>query len=87
MRLLGRNRLRGLYGMDSRTDLWLRGWEAELSHANWKAAIDLRRQFPRAREVAEDIFDFPSPYNQKAIRVAVTFPLAVALVLGLECST
>lgn len=86
MRLLGRNRLRELYGLDGQTDAWLRGWESELAHANWRAPKDLLRQFPRAKELGADIFDFPLSHRPQLIRVAITFPQAVALVISLECS-
>lgn len=86
MWLSGRNRLRQLYGIDAQTDVWLRCWESELKYANWKTSQDLLRQFPRARDLGADVFEFPVPYLPQAIQVAVTFPQAKAIVIGLECS-
>jgi len=80
MRLLGRSRLRPLYGHDPQTDLWLRGWESEVSHANWKVARDLLTQFPRARLLGQDTFEFPVAVGQMAITLAVMFPQSVALI-------
>lgn len=86
MKLLGRNRLRALYGRDDQTDAWLRGWESELSHADWKAARDVLRQFPRARNVAADLFQFPVGQHPHCIEVAMIFPHAVALVVDLKAT-
>jgi len=49
MKLLGRNRLGVLYGLDDQTDAWMRSWVSELTHANWKVARDVCRQFPKAK--------------------------------------
>lgn len=84
MKLLGRNRLRALYGLDEQTDAWVRNWVSELSLANWKVAKDVLRQFPRARNVANDVFQFPVGQHLRCIEVAMVFPQAVALVVDLK---
>jgi mRNA-degrading endonuclease HigB of HigAB toxin-antitoxin module len=84
MKLLGRNRLRALYGLDDQTDTWMRSWVTELSHANWKVAKDVLRQYPRARNVAGDVFQFPVGLHPQCIEVAMVFPQAIALVLDLK---
>jgi mRNA-degrading endonuclease HigB of HigAB toxin-antitoxin module len=84
MKLLGRNRLRALYGLDDQTDTWMRSWASELSHANWKVAKDVLRQFPRARNVAGDVFQFPVGLHPQCIEVAMIFPQAIALVVDLK---
>lgn len=85
MKLLGRNRLRALYGLDDHTDAWLRSWVSELSQANWKEAKDVLCQFPRARNVAKnDVFQFPVGQHLQCIEVAMVFPQAVALVVDLK---
>lgn len=84
MKLLGRNRLRTLYGLDEQTDAWMRNWESEMSHATWKAPVDVLRQFPRARTVSNDVFQFPIREQQQCIEVAMTFPQAIALVVALK---
>ena len=84
MKLLGRNRLRALYGLDDQTYTWMRSWVSELSHANWKVAKDVLRQFPRARNVANDVFQFPVGQQPQYIEVAMIFPQAIALVVDLK---
>ena len=84
MKLLGRNRLRALYGLDEQTDAWVRNWVSELSHANWKVAKDVLRQYPRARNVANDVFQFPVGQHLQYIEVAMVFSQAVALVVDLK---
>lgn len=84
MKLLGRNRLRALSGLDDQTDAWMRSWMSELSHANWRMAKDVLRQFPRARNVAGDVFQFPVGQHPQCIEVAMIFPQAIALVVGLK---
>lgn len=87
MKLLGRNRLRVLYGHDDQTDAWMHNWVSELSHANWKMARDVLRQFPKARNVSNDVFQFPVGDSLQFIEVAMVFPQAVALVVDLKQTT
>lgn len=87
MKLLGRNRLRVLYGKDDQTDAWVRGWVSELSQANWKMAKDVLRQFPKAHSVANDVFLFPVALQPQCIQVAIIFPQAVALVTDLKSTS
>lgn len=84
MKLLGRNRLRALYGLDDQTDTWMRSWVSELSNANWKVGKDVLSQFPRARNIVGDVFQFPVGQHQQYIEVAMIFPQAIALVMDLK---
>ena len=85
MKLLGRNRLQALYGLDDQTDKWLVGWISELSRANWRQAKDVLRQFPQARCVADTIFQFRVGPLAQCIEVSMMYPLAVAIVTDLKC--
>jgi mRNA-degrading endonuclease HigB of HigAB toxin-antitoxin module len=84
MKLLGRNRLLPLFGLDEPTDVWLRGWVAEVSNATWKRERDVLRQFPRTRTAEANVFLFPVKNLQQQIEVAIVFPQAVALVVDLK---
>ena len=84
MKLVGRNRLKALYGLDDKTDAWMRSWVSEVSRANWKIAKDVIQQFPKAKKVEHDIFEFPVGDHSKCIEVAMVFSQAVALVVGLK---
>jgi len=84
MKLLGRNRLRALYGLDDQTDTWMRSWVSELSQANWKVEKDVLRQFPKARNVASNVFQFPVGQRNQCIEVTMIFPQAVVLVVDLK---
>ncbi|NOT20045.1 MAG: hypothetical protein HOP24_07220 [Sideroxydans sp.] len=84
MKLIGRNRLGVLYGLDDDTDTWMHNWVSEITHANWKIPKDVIRQFPKARNIAQNIFAFPVGNQPQYIEVAMVFPQAVALVVGLK---
>lgn len=84
MKLLGRNRLVVLYGLDDQTDAWMRNWVSELIYANWKVTRDVQRQFPKARSIANNVFQFPVAEHTQSIEVAIMFPQAVALVVNLK---
>jgi len=84
MKLLGRNRLQALYGLDEQTDKWLCSWVSEISHANWKHPKDVLLQFPQAKSVANGIFHFRAANCAKYIEISVAFPLAVAIVTDLK---
>ncbi|MDO9191030.1 MAG: type II toxin-antitoxin system HigB family toxin [Sulfurimicrobium sp.] len=70
--------------MDDHTDAWMRSWVSELSRANWKVARDVLSQFPRARNIANDVFQFPVGQHTQCIEVAMVFPQSVALVVDLK---
>lgn len=84
MKLLGRNRLQALYGRNHPTDTWIRNWICELSRADWMHAKDVLRQFPKARNVADDIFLFPVEQQAQCIEVTMVFTQAVALIVDLK---
>ena len=85
MRLLGRNRLQALYGLDDPTDKWLVGWTSEILHASWKVPADVQRQFPNAAPCGVDnTFLFPVATRQYRIKIAVAFPSGIVLVTDLE---
>ncbi|WP_076592761.1 type II toxin-antitoxin system HigB family toxin [Herminiimonas arsenitoxidans] len=84
MKLLGRNRLQALFGLDEQIDKWLVSWMSEMSHANWKHANDVRQQFPQAKCVAETIFQFRVGPHTQYIEVAMMYPLSVAVITDLK---
>ena len=84
MRLLGRNKLKALYGIDDQTDKWLVSWASELSRANWKHVNDVLRQFPHAKCIADTDFSFRVGQNRQCIEVSIMFPLALVVVTDLR---
>jgi mRNA interferase HigB len=85
MKLLGRNKLHALHGIDEQIDKWLVSWVSELSCANWKHSKDVLRQFPYAQCSADGIFLFRiAPYGH-CIEVSIMFPLAIVVVTDLKC--
>lgn len=84
MRLLGRNRLQALYGLDDHTDKWVIGWTSEILHASWKVPADVRHQFPNAVFRADSTFLFPVASQPCGIKIAVAFPSGIVLVADLE---
>ena len=84
MRLLGRNKLQALYGMDEQTDKWVVSWTSELSLANWKYAKDVLRQFPHAECTADTSFLFREELHGYCIEVSIMFPLAIAVITDLK---
>ncbi|MFJ3048266.1 hypothetical protein ACIPEN_20730 [Herbaspirillum chlorophenolicum] len=84
MKLHGRNKLQALYGLDTETDKWLCSWTSELIYANWKQSKDVLRQFPQAKNVANEVFQFRVGTQSVWIEVAMMFPLAIAIVTDLR---
>ena len=82
MKLIGRNRLKGLYGMDKQTDAWLYNWVSELANANWKVPQDVLQQYPKAMFTTGDKFLFKIAEQPHWIEVAITFKPPVVLVVG-----
>jgi len=84
MKLLGRNKLQALYGIDGQTDRWLVSWTSELSRANWKHAKDVLRQFPHAQCTEDNMFWFRVGQNDYCIELSIMFPLDLAVVTNLK---
>jgi hypothetical protein len=84
MKLLGRNRLQPMYGLDDQTDTWLRNWVTEMSNANWKHPKDVFRQFPQVKSSNTGIFYFRAGVRAQYIEVSMMFPLAIAIVTDLK---
>ena len=84
MRLLGRSKLKALYGIDEQTDKWLVSWTSELSRANWKQTKDVLRQFPHAKCTTDTVFSFRVGLHGHCIEVSILFPLALAVVTDLK---
>ena len=84
MKLLGRNKLRALYGIDLQTDKWLVSWTSEISRANWKHGNDVLHQFPQARRDTDSVFSFRVGLHDHVIEVSIMFPLAIAVITDLK---
>lgn len=84
MKLLGRNKLQALYGIDGQTDKWLVSWTSELSRANWKHAKDVLRQFPHAQCTADNVFSFRVGLHGHCVEILIMFPLDLAVVTNLK---
>ena len=84
MKLLGRDKLQALLGLDEQTDKWIRGWMSEVMTANWKHPIDVLHQFPHATSDPSGIFQFRVGGQPKVIEVSMTFPRAMAIVIDLK---
>jgi mRNA-degrading endonuclease HigB of HigAB toxin-antitoxin module len=84
MKLHGRNRLETLYGLDEDTDKWLSIWKSELSRAAWKHGKDVFRQYPRAVQVADSVFQFRVGLQAHLIEVSMAFALDIAVITDLK---
>lgn len=84
MKLHGKNHLQALWGLNDQTDKWLRGWVSEMAHANWKQSEDVLRQFPQAKSVAENVFQFRVGVQAVWIEVLMSFSPAMAIVTDLK---
>jgi hypothetical protein len=84
MKLLGRDKLQSLLGLDEQTDKWIRGWMSEVVNANWKDPLDVLHQFPHAKRASSGIFHFRVASQPKLIEVSMTFPKATAIVIDLK---
>lgn len=87
MKVLGRNRLNHLFGINDQTDIWVRNWLSELSYANWKVHKDVTNQYPRVKYIPSNIFLFPIADQSRYIEVAMTFHQSVALIVSLRDTT
>lgn len=84
MRLIGRHKLLSLPTGDPDTTTWVTNWVAELRDAHWKRPADVQGQFPKAQIQDDGAFVFPVPRIHVGIRVMITFPHGVALIVAIN---
>lgn len=83
MRLIGKNKLDELRGLNDATDKWLAVWIAELTSARWVRPEELLEQFPTAKQRGDCLFLFTVKPSGLAVEVQFAFPQGVALVIGI----
>lgn len=84
MKLLGRNKLQLLRGLDTTTDVWLVNWISEVVNASWKHPDDVIRQFPSVTAANADVFLFRVASQPRSIQLSIMFPLSIAVVTDLK---
>ncbi|MCW2475363.1 MULTISPECIES: type II toxin-antitoxin system HigB family toxin [unclassified Symbiopectobacterium] len=81
MRLIGKQRLQVLSGINHETDVWLSAWTAELTNAYWKDVRAVLDTFPRAQQVDQVccIF-FVCGIKSLGIKVTFKFDRSIAVI-------
>ncbi|KTH94621.1 hypothetical protein ASV14_19765 [Enterobacter cloacae subsp. cloacae] len=81
MRLIGKQRLHALSGINCETDVWLSAWTAELTNAYWKDVQSVIDAYPRAQKIdhVSCVF-FVCGIKTLAIRVTFQFDRSIALI-------
>lgn len=82
MRLIGREKLLPLKEQGSRVKTWLTVWTAEVTQAHWTNSGDLLREFPKARDMGDDIFQFNVGDEDIAVNVLISFTHSTALIIS-----
>lgn len=86
MRLIGREKLNNLGGMEAEVEKWVRAWVAEVADAHWRQPNDVTEQFPNAKYQGQGCFVFPIGHCQLTIQLRVAFAHGVALISDLNTS-
>jgi mRNA interferase HigB len=84
MKILGRKLLQPLRGVNPEMDRWLNNWLSEISHAKWKAPLEIVRQYPSVISKEEGIFCFRIAMQDARVEVAFCFAQGIALIKGLR---
>jgi mRNA-degrading endonuclease HigB of HigAB toxin-antitoxin module len=86
MRLLGRNHLQKIRGLNAQTDSWLTTWASEVANANWKAPVDLVKQYRSVVEQGASTYLFQIGAFDGFIELQVAFPQGIALITAIKKS-
>jgi mRNA-degrading endonuclease HigB of HigAB toxin-antitoxin module len=85
MRLLGKQRLQALSGINFETDVWLSAWTAELTNAYWKDVGSVLDAFPRAQQLDQiSCIFFVCGIKSLGIKVTFQFERSIAVINQVE---
>ena len=84
--LLGKGRLRKLYGINPDINTWLSAWVAEVSYSVWRTSTDISEHFPKVIKVSNDLFSFPVLSSKYSVRVILNFDKGIVLVTDIQAN-
>jgi mRNA-degrading endonuclease HigB of HigAB toxin-antitoxin module len=79
MRLIGKEKLLDLSGINDEIDTWLSVWITELSNSSFNQ-VTLRDNFPRMVNIKNSIFIFPVYSSNYSVKVILCFKRSIALI-------
>ena len=80
MRLIGKEKLLRLRGINDEIDTWVLAWVTELSNASWANQVDLGNSFPNMDSLEGSLFVFPICSSKYSIKVILCFNRSIALI-------
>ncbi len=79
MRLIGKEKLLDLSGINDEIDTWLSVWITELSNSSFNQ-VNLQDNFPRMVNLDNSIFIFPIYSSNYSVKVILCFKRSIALI-------
>lgn len=79
MRLIGKEKLFCLRGINDEIDTWLSVWITELSNSSFNQ-VNLQDNFPRMVNLENSIFIFPVYSSNYSVKVILCFKRGIALI-------
>ncbi len=79
MRLIGKEKLLCLRGINDEIDTWLSVWITELSNSSFNQ-VNLQDNFPRMVNLENSIFIFPVYSSNYSVEVILCFKRSIALI-------
>jgi mRNA-degrading endonuclease HigB of HigAB toxin-antitoxin module len=86
MRLLGRNHLQTISGLNAQTDSWLTAWVYEIVNANWKEPIDLVKQYRSVIQLNNSTYLFQVTAFDGFVELHISFQQGIALITAIKKS-
>lgn len=85
MKLLGRDKLISPQMPNRKLEIWLRGWSSEIANAHWHNEDDVLEQFPKAKSVGNNGFEFSfSGESEYVITTQIIFSRHVVIINGIK---
>lgn len=84
MRLIGREKLNDLKGLDPEAHKWTKSWASEVAGAQWRRPEDVQAQFPNAKHQGMGSFQFPIGTCPFVIQLRIAFAQGIALISELR---
>ena len=84
MKLIGRNHLQLISGIDPEIDRWLCAWVSEILNARWKTHHDVVGQYPSVTYRDDGVFWFPVASKRGRVETVLGFQHGIALITSVS---
>lgn len=80
VKLIGKDKLLCIRGINNDIDSWVSAWISELNNTYWFNQVELRSSFPRMDCLNDSVCIFPISSSNYSVKVTLCFKRSIALI-------